>query len=159
MVFHTQGAADLHSSIFHKEEEEKPKEKPAKKPRKKKVLGHDGKPYDFQKWISNMERKEPLGYKKGDKVTMNQLKKDLKSYKKTLEKRLTGRAPFYVTESKEEGDERAYTLQSTAFEITWRECKPFRGNMALPKKKRERWYITSPRLNPMDFVKKRNKRK
>lgn len=160
MVFHTQGAADLHSSIFHKEEvEEKTEKKTVKRTRKKQDLGRDGKPRNLQKWIAGMERPEPLGYAVGDKVPMNKLKKDLKSYKITLEKRLSGRAPFYVTESKEGVDERVYTLRSSAFEITWRECKPFRTNKALSKAKKERWYITRPRLNTMDFVKKRDKRK
>ena len=156
MEFHTQGAADLHSSIFHKEEvEKKPEKKTAKKARKKPTLSPDGKPQDFQKWVARMERKQPLGYGIGDKVSMNQLKKDLSSYKLTIEERLSGRAPFYVKESKEEIDERIYVLESSAFRISWKECKPFEKNKALTKAKKERWYITSPRINTIDFIKKK----
>ena len=162
MVFHTQRALELHASIFHKEEEkeEEPEKKPVKTKRTKKKtnLSPDGKPSDFEKWIARMERSAPLGYKEGDKVAISQLKRDLKSYKLYMEERLSGRAPFVVKKS-EEGEERSYVLESSAYQIQWRELKAFKQNKRLSKKDQERWYITKPRVVSMDFVKKRNKRK
>lgn len=163
MVFHTQRALELHTSIFHKKEEkeEEPEKKPVKTKRTKKKtnLSPDGKPSDFKKWIARMERSAPLGYKEGDKVAMSQLKRDLKSYKLYMEERLSGRAPFVVKKSEEEKEERSYVLESSAYQILWRETKPFKQNKRLSKKDQGRWYITKPRVVSMDFVKKRNKRK
>jgi hypothetical protein len=163
MVFHTQRALELHTSIFHKKEEkeeEEPEKKPVKTKRTKKKtdLSPDGKPRNFEKWIARMERSAPLGYKEGDKVAMSQLQRDLKSYKLYMEERLSGRAPFVVKKS-EEGEERSYVLESSAYQIQWRELKAFKQNKKLSKKDQERWYITKPRVVSMDFVKKRNKRK
>ncbi len=166
MVFHTQRALELHASIFHKKEEEKAKEdKPEKKPvrtkrtKKNTGLSPDGKPRNFKKWIDRMERNAPLGYKEGGKVSMSQLKRDLKSYKLHMEESLSGRAPFTVDVSEEGEEERSYVLESSAYQVLWRETKPFKKNKRLSKKEQGRWYITKPRVVSMDLVKKRRKRK
>lgn len=166
MVFHTQRALELHASIFHKKEEEevkeeKPEKKPVKTKRTKKNtgLGPDGKPRNFKKWIDRMERKAPLGYKEGDNVPTSQLKRDLKSYKIHMEECLSGRAPFVVKKSEEGEEERSYVLESSAYQVLWRELKAFKENKKLSAKERERWFITKPRVIGMDLVRKRRKRK